>query len=113
MVVQRSQLKQELAVTINITNVAIGFHDMLSGGSVDEYPTPIKYTNVLANRGDRYDSSTGKFRADMAVFYYFEQYWAMNPNYVLALYIKKNGDSVCQGYGKSSGDNCNFICHPL
>ena len=50
MEVLRSELKQELAVTMNITNVAIGFSTLLSGTTVPE-DSPIKYTNVLANRG--------------------------------------------------------------
>ena len=69
MEVLRSELKQELAVTMSITNAAIGISVLLPGTTVPE-DSPIKYTNVLANKGDRYDPSTGKFTADRPGLYY-------------------------------------------
>ncbi len=42
---------------MNITNAAFGFSALLSGTTVPE-DSPIKYTNVLADKGVRYDPST-------------------------------------------------------
>ena len=62
--VLRSELKQELAVTRNITNAAIGFSARLSGYNLPK-DTPIMYTNVKSNKGDCYSTITGKFTASI------------------------------------------------
>ena len=66
--VLRTELKQELAVTMNITNAAIGFSALLSATSLPR-GTPIKYTDVKVNKGGRYSTITGKFTASVAALY--------------------------------------------
>ncbi len=108
---QRSD-HQELAVAMNVTNVAIGFHAMLSSSGIHKRPTPIKYTNVRVNKGNRYSPSTGKFTADRAGLYFFEQYWVTaegNNHYYHSLYIYKNGNTLlCESYGNPAGASNNY-----
>ncbi len=101
LVIQQELDKEQLATNISYINTAVGFNAGLSTSSISN---PIKYTNVVANKGNRYSPSTGKFTADRSGLYYFEQYWLMYPDKDQWLYMRKNGDIVCQSLGNSAND---------
>ena len=89
---------------LNITNAAVGFSAGLTTNFIPKN-SPIKYTNVQFNKGNRYSPSTGKFTADRPGFYYIEQYWVTTSygGYQQSLFIKKNGATVCASYGDPAG----------
>ncbi len=101
----------QLATNISYINTAVGFNARLSSSSIRAH-TPIKYTNVVANKGGRYSRYTGKFTADRPGLYYFEQYWVTaegNNHYYQSLYIYKNGNTLlCESYGNPAGRSNNY-----
>ncbi len=64
---QRQLTAQITNINTAITNMntAVDFSARLTTDSIPRN-SPIKYTNVQLNKGDRYSSSTGKFTADRA-----------------------------------------------